>query len=116
MHTQEMEMKTDRELLGLAAKAAGLRLEWDGPPDQWRPMHYEGKTYCAWNPLADDGDCARLEVACELQVDIGDIGVVSERLDGEACVEKYADHSGDKNKTRRIASVRAAAAIGEGME
>ena len=114
-------MKTDRELLELAAKAAGNlnpRAEW-----KWYSSPIPGFYWCPnvepscniWNPLLDDGDCARLEVSCELQVDIGDIGVISERLDGTACFEKYADHDGDKNKARRRASVRAAAAIGESM-
>jgi hypothetical protein len=107
-------VKTDRELLELAAKAAGEDVEWHSTGS------YFYRKSCIWpaekgffNPLHDDGECARMEVACELQVDIGDIGVISERLDGTACFEKYEDHSGDKNQTRRRASTRAAAAIGE---
>jgi hypothetical protein len=105
-------MKTDTEILALAAKAAGIGIRYwvKGCPRIGRDFPV------SWNPLTDDGDCARLEVACEMQVDIGDIGVITERLDGTACFEKYADHDGDKNKTRRRASVRAAAAIGEQMQ
>lgn len=61
---------TDRELLELAAKAAGIRLEWDGDPRQWQPMHYEGKTYHFWNPLTDDGDALRLAVKLGLLVSV----------------------------------------------
>lgn len=103
-------MKTDRELLELAAKANGEPIWcWTDGGDPT----LDGTAAKIWNPLTYDGDCARMEVACELQIDIGDIGVISERLDGTACFEKYEDHNGDKNRTRRRASVRAAAAIGE---
>ncbi len=114
-------MRTDRELLELAAKAGGIEVRWTDN-DVFRGSFLrrvvpKPEAPCSewlyWRPLDDDGDCARLEVACELQVDIGDIGVISERLDGTVCFEKYDDHEGDKNKTRRRASVRAAAAIGE---
>jgi len=118
-------MKTDRELLELAAKAAGYTVLGVECIDEYSEARYAGSIVLeckdehdwpfSFAPLDDDGDCARLEVSCELQVDIGDIGVISERLDGTACFEKYADHDGDKNKARRRASVRAAAAIGESM-
>ena len=58
-------MKTnvaDRELLELASKASAIALEWDGPPDEWQPLYYEGKTYHYWNPLTNDGDALRLAV------------------------------------------------------
>ncbi|MGM8935121.1 hypothetical protein ACS8E9_09590 [Pseudomonas neustonica] len=108
-------MKTDRELLELAAKAEGRHWNtWDY--ERVRNLGHMVTRSMMWNPFIDDVACARLEVACELQVDIGDIGVISERLDGTACFEKYEDHSGDKNQARRRASVRAAAAIGEQMQ
>jgi hypothetical protein len=59
-------MKTDRELLELAAKAVAIALEWDGLPDEWQPMYYEDKTYRYWNPLTDDGDALRLAVKLRL--------------------------------------------------
>lgn len=60
---------TDRELLEFAAKAAGITLEWDGNPDDWMPMYYEGKTYHQWNPLEDDGDALRLAVKLGIVVE-----------------------------------------------
>lgn len=50
---------TDRELLELAAKAAGIELKWmtivNGPQ--------AGEVFCSnWHPLADDGDALRLAV------------------------------------------------------
>lgn len=59
---------TDRELLRFAAKAAGIYLEWDGPPNQWQPMYYKGKTYHSWKPLVDDGDAMRLAVKLRMWV------------------------------------------------
>lgn len=59
---------TDRELLELAAKAAGidLHVEWtdEGPTGHYR-IGCDGDT---WNPLTDDGDALRLAV--KLQIDI----------------------------------------------
>lgn len=115
-----MSKMTDRELLELAAKAAGLNVK-SVPINH--PYFADGLVVYEhfdapfpWNPLTDDGNCARLEVVCELQIDIGDLGVITERTDGIACFERYSDHDGDRNKTRRRASVRAAAEIGKTME
>lgn len=51
----------DRELLELAAQAAGIKLWWRG-----------GKAICNetgyWNPLADDGDALRLAVRLHLRI------------------------------------------------
>jgi len=49
---------TDRELLELAAKAAGIELGWnknDTPP---KPFRLDTAEW--WNPLTDDGDALRL--------------------------------------------------------
>jgi hypothetical protein len=50
---------TDRELLELAAKAAGLR--WSIGDLVWY-NDMEGTYIKNWNPLADDGDALRLSV------------------------------------------------------
>lgn len=52
---------TDRELLELAAKAAGYEFGWihDGP----RIKCAEGWT--PWNPLTDDGDAFRLGIVMD---------------------------------------------------
>lgn len=69
---------TDRELLELAAKAAGYRLEWDGHPDQWQPIYYEGKTYHSFNPLTDDGAALRLAHSLEMTLETGEAETLSE--------------------------------------
>ena len=55
---------TDRELLGLAAKAAGYEvLDWYGE----RYTTTDGDRLFPWNPLADDGDALRLAVALNIE-------------------------------------------------
>ena len=56
---------TDRELLELAAKAAGI--DWFDEPaaKQGRGLHMKHGPF--WNPLADDGDALRLMVALKLE-------------------------------------------------
>ena len=110
-------MTTDRELLELAAKAARVELEWDGPPDIWQPMYYQGKTYHGWNPLIDDGDALRLAVRCGI--------VIEYRREVPACfayhyalkleVMQRNDQLDPYAATRR-AIVRAAAEIGRNMK
>jgi hypothetical protein len=63
-------MSSDRELLELAAKAAGLSLAtWD---DRWECLYYPFSSVLTnshhWNPLTDDGDALRLAV--KLRIDI----------------------------------------------
>lgn len=56
-------MQTERELLELAAKAAGYALDWDSVFPDW-PLNGGH----LWNPLKDDGDALRLAVS--LRIDI----------------------------------------------
>lgn len=98
------------ELTEQAARGAGYRLRWLNGGLGYVPS-IDGAS--AWTPLTDDGQCARLEVACRLSVDVTEFGVLSERVDGIACFEAFSKHSGDRDKARRMASVRAAAEIGK---
>lgn len=109
-------MKTDRELLELAAKAAGIYLEWDGPPSQWVPIYYEGKTYHSWNPLEDDGDALRLAVKLGMWFDVLLTHGATEASYGEGYDMLLEHHNDDPYAATRRAIVRAAAAIGKGME
>lgn len=103
---------TDRELLEAAAKAVGIRLEWDGPPDKWQPMYYQGKTYHSFDPLTDDGDALRLAVTCGLVVDC------SRPSAGEPWKQHaiWLDETMSNAELTRRAIVRAAAEIGRGMK
>jgi hypothetical protein len=98
---------TDRELLELAAKAAGLPHQWC---DAWGTM---AKTSPdggfvfnhVWNPLTDDGDALRLAVQWGL------LGAPFMTL---AWIETLGDS--DPYAATRRAIVRAAAEIGRAME
>jgi hypothetical protein len=93
---------TDRELMELAAKAAGVKWDvlYDGP---WIPGI--GK----WNPLTDDGDALRLAVKLNIIVHKGFAYTPTGRLFD--CRELTTPIAA----TRR-AIVRAAAEIGKGMK
>lgn len=62
-------MKTDRELLELAAKAVGA--EWqiysDRTPGHWSIKHIDG-VWREWKPLEDDGDALRLAVKLGMDI------------------------------------------------
>jgi hypothetical protein len=110
---------SDRDLLELAAKAAGIRLEWDGDPSAWMPMYYAGKTYHAWNPLEDDGDALRMAVKLELRIMPPNLSCA----DPYAVVDNWGDMVGRSSAEENIdiytatrrAIVLAAAEIGKAM-
>ena len=105
-------MKTDRELLELAAKAAGIGWNADSG---YRTTGY-GATGVPlveqWNPLTDDGDALRLAV--KLQIDIKQYGEhVVAWFDGGYTGTGRISYDNDPCAATRRAIVRAAAAIGE---
>lgn len=93
---------TDRELLEMAAKAAGYKHHW----------HSDGLLIDAqcgpWNPLTDDGDALRLAVKLEM-----DVMCASVRTDSGIAITIEAGT--DPYAATRLAIVRAAAAIGKEM-
>lgn len=92
----------DKELLELAAKAAGL-------------LHlinaevFGGEYAGQWNPLDDDGDALRLAVKLNITVHPGFVYMPTGRL------FDFRDYANQPAATRR-AIVRAAAEIGRGIE
>lgn len=98
---------SDREMLELAAKAAGIE---SGGGLFWCPA-----TGNAWNPITDDGDEARLEAKLGLNVLWGSRTVAVGRKHFGPFEERYQEHNGDKQAARRRAGVRAAAEIGRQM-
>jgi len=54
----------DRELLELAAKAAGQELKYD----TFGQSENADRVYCYWNPLTDDADALRLAVKLEIDL------------------------------------------------
>ena len=130
-------MKSDRELLELAAKAAGYRFKWF-KVKQWKEMKSKIGTYryCTgtvevyghhhskpWNPLTDDGDALRLAVKCGICFGSGAVSR-RPRVAWWQCgqMNSFDMPEGDglrrpQNWTEwtRRAIVLAAAAIGEAM-
>jgi hypothetical protein len=92
---------TDREMLQLAAKAAGVELQDD---HYWRDGFWT-----RWNPLTDDGDAFRLADKLQLNVDFCCYRVVrGTKIDVLEDVE-------NRRAAIRRAIVRAAAEIGKAM-
>ncbi|UXY14782.1 hypothetical protein N8I74_15875 [Chitiniphilus purpureus] len=106
-----------RELLELAAKAAGLRIS--------NRLTKGGLMVCSadrpaphkWNPRDDDGDALRLAVACRLTVCTdGDATVSAFEAwleDGRVFVTQRVSEG--RRTATRLAIVRAAAEIGRRM-
>jgi hypothetical protein len=97
---------TVRELLQLAAKAAGIKLVFDphGLPRNCTDMEPAMNVFSAklWNPLEDDGDALRLVV------DVG-IDLYQTQLDF------YNNNCSDDYAATRYAITCAAAEIGKAM-
>ena len=112
---------TDRELLEMAAKAAGItNLQWESDGTMQNRMNrltipYECQgmmTGIDWNPLRDDGDALRLAVKLHMKLEkvvscLGSAWVADGR-----CMESVGS---DQMASVRRAIVRAAAAIGSAM-
>jgi hypothetical protein len=103
-------MNTDRELLELAAKAAGIDIS-DATFDGWgTPIQTQ------WNPLKDDGDALRLAVKLCLDVTpAGDYTAVRRFNTNDWVTEEYGLDPCDPYAATRRAIVRAAAEIGRSM-
>jgi len=102
---------TDKELLELAAKAAGYDFEWFG---QHFHIAIDDRRFTSWNPLTDDGDALRLAVKLRLTISL-------DRFDDSdyATATPPHTHQGydcivdqDPYAATRRAIVRAAAEIG----
>ena len=104
---------TDKELLELAAKAAGIEVlgvsfEMDG---SFAGFPTGGQK--VWNPLTDDGDALRLAVKLEIYAIVAaDLGVVSARIRNGARMSWRENINDDPYAATRRAIVRAAAQIG----
>lgn len=107
---------TDRELLELAAKAAGI----EGRYESWTGQGFnEGirptgnpKEFKAWNPLRHDDQAFRLAVKLKLLID----GCSNCAQTMEQDFGWFYGESGDEYAQTRRAIVRAAAEIGKAMK
>lgn len=101
---------TDRELLELAAKAAGIALH------SWSEIEqgYRREDGGYFRPLTDDGDALRLAVKLDIPPSSESVNGTTWVCRGE--IQIFQPHNGDPYAATRRAIVRAAAAIEEGMK
>lgn len=98
---------SDRELLELAAKAAGMA---NNGFTSGRGLHVSGEPEYDggwWNPLADDGDALRLAVKLNL--------LHTYHIDSPVWLLHFDATDPDKDAATRRAIVRAAAELGRSM-
>lgn len=104
----------DKQLLELAAKAAGIVIAHNDGNVLW--VDFNGVGLRAWNPLKDDGDALRLAVRLSFWIDIErPCGVVDIGPAKAAEQFQHEDYIAACAATRR-AIVRAAAEVGKRME
>ena len=107
---------TDRELLTMAAKSAGIVGAWHERGQCIHVTDCAGMSDIWWRPLTDDGDALRLAVALKLEVmfflGFGEVHSAHCAMNGDNKIEPLGVD--DYAATRR-AIVRAAAAIGSAM-
>jgi len=101
-----MTTTSDKELLELAAKAAGYNFEWFG---QHFHIAIDDRRFTSWNPLTDDGDALRLAVKLQMTIHI-DGNLTDVQTGMEFSTEAHLD---DPYAATRRAIVRAAAEIGK---
>ena len=104
---------TDRELLELAAKAAGIRT-FGVSADDKQSLCIDPVDYVPWNPLNDDGDALRLAVKLEINI----LPTMEEASARNPSYTPWINENGraDPYAATRRAIVRAAAEIGKGMQ
>ena len=106
---------TDRELLELAAKAAGIEGRFIGGFDHLGLCISElgNPIKVWWNPLTDDGDALRLAVKLNLSIVQTGMAV---NVSVVGCRSSMEPNQSDPYSATRRAIVRAAAEIGKGMK
>jgi hypothetical protein len=118
----------DRELLEMAAKAAGVDAQWRpnvAEGGEWLAVP-EGDCWLEWNPLNLDDDALRLAVKLSMTIRLEDPAAVITGWAENQHVPFTADGNGpwfwkewgrilDPAAATRRAIVRAAAAIGEAL-
>jgi hypothetical protein len=118
---------TDRELLELAAKAAGIAIDYsttNGGGSHNTGFDVMGNAVLdwhngvLWNPLAHDGDALRLAVKLDFRIDVDKdrewAAVMTPRNLGIDSILE-TNENGDPYAATRRAIVRAAAEIGKAM-
>lgn len=108
-------METDRELLELAAKAAGIEVA------DWHRYGHAVTSVGDWNPLTDDGDALRLAASLEISVTFSSefVNAIATQHGDDGVVpfahESWTISNQDCYVATRRAIVRCAAEIGRTM-
>ncbi|EPC4901896.1 hypothetical protein ACRZYO_003418 [Pseudomonas aeruginosa] len=107
----------NRELLELAARAAGFTGYGFFLGDDGIDVSDETGTRFAWNPLTDDGDALRLAVKLRLDITFynGFQEVAAEQSNGDWMNPSHEVFTEDPYAATRRAITRAAAEIGKSM-
>lgn len=106
-------MKTDKELLELAAKAAGISVldhEYDDALGFTYRLSQCQEAIDSFNPLIDDGDALRLAVKLNISIDISETWL-NMFYNNKVLIATPVIVT-EKGEATRRAIVRAAAAIG----
>lgn len=120
-----MDTQEQRRLLDLAAKAAGVEIEWNVMINPYSPIltpktqqerRWLGHEHTPWNPLSDDGDALRLGLALRIKHERHPIHPFVAAWAPEISARFEEPEGDDPYAATRLAIVRAAAAIGEKME
>lgn len=113
-------MRTDRELLELAAKAAGVDGVFEHGFIRVPAPGFGNAGFTCWNPLEDDGDALRLAVhlTIELHLDLSVGSIITAFMIGDFghnTFEEVEENEDCPYAATRRAIVRAAAEIGAAM-
>lgn len=103
----------DKELLELAANAAGLHVKVASNSGMGLKVHGNCNW---WNPLTDDGDALRLAVAIKMDISANNDFAQVCCVIGHKCIYEEIECNGDALAATRLAITRAAAQIGKEME
>ena len=121
---------SDRELLELAAKAAGIAAfsfvehvkDYDAPHYGAQALQVGSSSYETWNPIINDGDALRLAVKLcirlnrEINCGCDIVEAIGPEDDNMGCHCSTESIEGDPYAATRRAIVRAAAEIGRQMK
>jgi len=107
---------SDRELLELAAKAAGIKIDEHGAYTEIeviKPSGSIGLGRIGWDALRDDGDALRLAVKLYLPISSEKYTNATWICKGD--LQVFEMHNGSPDSATRRAIVRAAAEIGKSL-
>lgn len=109
-------MSADRELLELAAKAAGYEGTVTMYPSGYAEMGlsntHSPSGSNVWKPLYDDGDALRLAMKLDIDLRFDEVEQVVEARHQATSYGEHEEYGADKCAATRRAIVRAAAEIG----